>query len=373
MSIQELAKSHPTPFLAVSRHKLSINFHQLKSALPVSGIHFAVKSNPDVAVLRVLAELGAKFEIASTYELDVLQQIGLEPGEILFSNPVKSAASVRLAYAAGVRSFAVDSFSEIEKISENAPGSNIFIRLLVNDFSSKIPLSKKFGIHPSEAVDAAVYAVDRGLVPLGLTFHVGSQCTSTDLWDFALQSCGKVMRALLEKNIRLHALNIGGGFPVEYNEPVPEIGEIGVVLEHAMKEYLPYKIQLLAEPGRYLVAEAGTLVTSVIARSVRSGKNWIYTDTSAFHGLLETMPCQGQIQYPIAVLGDAGDDESKRKARYIITGPTCDYLDTYANNVLLPIDITENSLLAISVTGAYTVPFASYFNGFPPPKVVLYD
>lgn len=372
MSLPDIAKSHPTPFLAISRKVLSENFRQLKSALPVSSIHFAVKSNPDVAVLRALAELGAKFEIASTYELDVLQHIGVDPGEILFSNPVKPAAGVRLAYATGVRSYAVDSFSEIEKISENAPGSNIFIRLLVNDFSSKIPLSKKFGIHPSEAVDAAVYAVDRGLVPVGLTFHVGSQCTSTDLWDFALQSCGKVMRALQEKNIRLHALNIGGGFPVEYTEAVPEIGEIGVVLEHAMREHLPYEVHLIAEPGRYLVAEAGTLITSVIARSVRSGKNWIYTDTSAFHGLLETMPCQGQIQYPISVL-DGGDDDSRRKARYIITGPTCDYLDTYANNVSLPIDITENSLLAISVTGAYTVPFASYFNGFPPPKVVLYD
>jgi ornithine decarboxylase len=372
MSLHKLAEQHPTPFLAMSSGIIKEKYDQLMKTLPIKGIYFAVKSNPDSAVLRAISALGAKFEIASIYELQTLSKIGIDAAEVLFSNPVKPTAAIKQAYEAGVRAFAVDSFNEIEKVASAAPGSSVYIRLLVNDFSSKIPLSKKFGLHASEAVEAATYIRDRGLVPTGLTFHVGSQSSSSDLWDFALQVCGKVMREMEEVDIKIQTINIGGGFPVHYREQVPDLEDISAVITHAMDEYLPYRVAIIAEPGRYMVAQAGTLVTSVIGRSVRNGKNWLYTDTSAFHGLLETMPCQGQIQYPIKTLASSvvADEQS---GDFTLTGPTCDYLDTYASEVILPLSIAEGDKLAISATGAYTVSFASFFNGFPPPKVYLYD
>jgi ornithine decarboxylase len=372
MSLHRLAEEHPTPFLAMSRGIIRDRYNQLLKTLPVKGVYFAVKSNPDPAVLRAIDALGAKFEIASIYELRTLEEIGVHAEEVLFSNPVKPTEAIKQAYEAGVRTFAIDSFNEIEKVASVAPDSNVYIRLLVNDFSSKIPLSKKFGLHASEAVEAATYIRDRGLNPLGLTFHVGSQSSSSDLWDFALQVCGKVMREMQEEGIKIQTLNIGGGFPVHYREQVPDLEDISAVIKHAMNEYLPYGVDMIAEPGRYLVAQAGSLVTSVIGRSVRNGKNWVYTDTSAFHGLLETMPCQGQIQYPIKMMNGTSDPNEQR-ASFTLTGPTCDYLDTYANEVVLPLSIAEGDKLVISAAGAYTVPFASFFNGFPPPKVYLYD
>lgn len=371
MLLHELIEKHQTPFLAMSQQVIKERYNQLAKALPVEDVYFAVKSNPEIDVLRIIAAVGAKFEIASIYELKKLQSIGVSPGEVLFSNPVKPTAAIEQAYIAGVRTFAIDSFNEIEKIAKVAPGSNVFIRLLVNDFSSKIPLSKKFGLHASEAVEAAAYILERGLVPLGLTFHVGSQSSSSDLWDFALQVCGKVMREMEEKQIKIQTINIGGGFPVQYREQVPDLEDIRAVIDHAIHEYLPYKVNMIAEPGRFLVAQAGTLVASVIGRSVRNGKNWIYTDTSAFHGLLETMPCQGQIQYPIKMFRH--DDLGAEKASFTLTGPTCDYLDTYASDVILPLSVAEGDKVLISVAGAYTLPFASFFNGFPPPEVYIYD
>lgn len=370
MPFRQLLEKHPTPFLAISRKQLDANYRRLMRTLPISSIHYAVKSNPAPEVLHELKILGSSFEIASIYELEILQNIGVSVDSIIYSNPVKPASAIESAYRAGVRCFAVDSFSEIEKIARIAPSAQLYLRLLVNDFSSRIPLSKKFGLAPNEAVDAVVYAKERGLEPIGLTFHIGSQSTSTELWDFALQTCGKVLSSLRDVDIILSHLNIGGGFPVEYSEPVPEMEEIGAVIERSITEHLPYKLNIVAEPGRYLVASTGTLVSSVIGRSVRGGKNWLYTDTSAFHGLMETMPCQGQIQYPIKQFGTGGD---KKHARFILTGPTCDNFDTYASGVELPLDIKEGDVLTIGMTGAYTLPFASYFNGFPPPKVVMYD
>lgn len=372
MSLHNLVENHPTPFLAMSSRIIKERYDQLLKTLPVKGIYFAVKSNPDPELLRNISALGAKFEIASIYELQTLCEIGVDASEVLYSNPVKPTEAIKRAFEAGVRTFAIDSFNEIEKVASVAPGSNIYIRLLVNDFSSKIPLSKKFGLHASEAVEAATYILDRGLTPAGLTFHVGSQSSSSDLWDFAIQVCGKVMREMAEKDIKIQTINIGGGFPVHYREQVPDLEDISAVIMHARDEYLPYTVDMIAEPGRYLVAQAGSLVTSVIGRSVRNGKNWVYTDTSAFHGLLETMPCQGQIQYPIKML-DSEAAVGEKKASFTLTGPTCDYLDTYANEVVLPLSISEGDKLEISAAGAYTVPFASFFNGFPPPKVYLYD
>lgn len=370
MSLHELIEKNQTPFLAMSRKKLHANYHHLLKSLPISSIHYAVKCNPSTEVLKELLDLGSNFEIASIYELNLLHSLGVNENRIIFSNPVKPAEAIRQAHKAGITTYAVDSFAEIEKISQNAPKAKIFIRIIVNDFSSRIPLSKKFGIAPSEAVEAMVYAQSRGLEPYGITFHVGSQSTMTELWDFAMQTSGKVLKSLEEVGIKLSQLNIGGGFPVEYSDPVPEIDEIGAVIERAKDEHLPYDIEIIAEPGRYMVADAGTLITSVIGRSVRGGKNWLYTDTSAFHGLLETMPCQGQIQYPISQINGSTDH---KHAKFILTGPTCDNLDTYANSVELPLDIKEGDYLKIEMTGAYTLPFASHFNGFPPPKVVMYD
>ena len=169
----------------------------------------------------------------------------------------------------------------------------------MSDNGSRLPLSSKFGASINDTVELMQYANKLKLIPWGIAFHVGSQSTNLDVWELAIQSCGFVINELAENDIRIKVLNMGGGIPVRYAEDVPELDEIGLTIRRSIKRYITYKLDLIVEPGRAMVANAGVLVTSVISRAVRSNRNWLYTDASAFHGLMETMPCQGAIDYPV--------------------------------------------------------------------------
>lgn len=362
-------KKYPTPFYVFDLGQVEKNYRDIKRSLVGAKIHYAVKANPSKGILERLNTIGSKFEIASINELNALREIGVMPSEILYSAPVKPGEFIKTAHEAGVNRFAFDNFSEIDKISQFAPGSEVYLRIAVSDNGSKLPLSSKFGASINDTVELMQYALKLGLKPWGLAFHVGSQATNLDVWELAIQSCGFVMSELLENNIKIKVLNMGGGIPVRYSEEVPELDEIGLLIKRSIKRYIPYKIDLISEPGRAMVANAGVLVTSIISRAVRSNRNWLYTDTSAFHGLLETMPCQGAIEYPVV----CDPSKTNKTIKYIITGPTCDSFDTYFYKKELPSDLKIGDKLYIQDIGAYSISFASNYNGFSPPKVLCLD
>src|SRR4051794_29320700 len=270
---QELALLDvPTPFLAGDTRLVAQRLVAFEAALPGVRPFYAVKCNSAPEVLRTVATHGAGFEVASLGELQLLQETGVQPCDVLYSNTVKPAAHVRGAYAAGVWRFAVDSEGELDKIARCAPDAAVYVRVRVDDSGSVFPLSRKFGAEAHHARALLLQARQLGLQPYGLTFHVGSQCTSTSAWVQALSSTGRLMRQLAKDGVRLEMVDIGGGFPACYGEPAPSISEIGAVVNRALEEMLPYRpVLLAAEPGRPIVAETAGMGARVLGREVRAG------------------------------------------------------------------------------------------------------
>jgi ornithine decarboxylase len=355
----------PTPFLLGDLGVVAARLTRFMAALPGVRPYYAVKCNPSPPVLRTAAAAGAGFEIASLTELRTLEHVGVDPRDVLYSNPVKPAAHVAATAAAGVWRFAVDSEGEVRKIAAHAPGSAVYVRLAVDDLDSVFPLSRKFGTGAAQARDLLLLARRLGLRAYGLTFHVGSQCTEPAAWARAITAAGALMRALEQDGIRLEMLDLGGGFPADYGDPVPAIEAIGRAVTGAL-DALPYRPALLvAEPGRHMVAEAAVMVAGVIGRAHRSGEEWLHLDVSAFHGFMETQQTAAGWRYPMWT--SRPDHADAPLVPFTVTGPTCDSGDTMFHGALLPATIAEGDRVYIASAGAYTLSYASHFNGFPPP------
>jgi ornithine decarboxylase len=327
---------------------------------------FAVKCNPTPQLLAAALQTGAGFEVASIGELRQVQEVGVDPRDVLYSNTVKPAAHIAAAAGSGLWRFAFDSEGEAHKIARHAPGSAVFVRVRVDDSHSVFPLSRKFGAQAHEARALMQLARSLGLHPYGITFHVGSQCTSTSAWVQAIASAGRLMRELLSDGIRIEMLDIGGGFPAQYGDPVPDIDQIGSAINPALDELLPYLPTLVAaEPGRHLAAEAAVLVSTVLGREVRSGEEWLYLDIGAFNGLMETRQA---VQWRFPLWSSRADHATCRQIPFTLTGPTCDSDDTMFHGTPLPETLAEGDRIYIASAGAYTLSYASSFNGFPPPQ-----
>lgn len=361
-----------TPFLVFDPNIVTSQLMRFRSALPGVDVHYAMKCNGDEVVLRKLHEQGAHFEIASVGELRRLLELGARAEEVLFSNPVKPPAAIAHAHAAGVWRFSFDTESELRKIAAAAPGAAVYLRLRVDDSDSVFPLSRKFGASPLEGVRLLLGARELGLRPYGVTFHVGSQCTRPATWGRAIEVVSRLLARLDEHGIRLGMLNLGGGFPAHYGPAIPSIGLIGSVIEQALNDHLPYRPELIAaEPGRFLVAESAVLVATVLGRAVRDQQNWLYLDVGAYNGLMETLQTGQTWEFPLWT--SRGDHAMAGSDTFTVTGPSCDSSDTMFNNVLLPASIDEGDKIYIASAGAYTLSYASTFNGFPLPAAYPID
>ena len=353
----------PSPFLALDLDVVERAYAALRRALPRVGLHYAVKCNPEPALLARLHALGSGFEVASLAELRLLAALGLDPGRALFGNPVKAPSQIAGAFALGADRFAADSRCELEKLTVNAPGARVCIRLDASDPSSRVPLAGKFGVDPATAVELLVEARALGLVAHGLTFHVGSQALDPGAYARAIELAGVVMRAARTHRMQLDLLDLGGGLPARYTTPVPPLRAFGAAIERALAG-LPYAVEVVAEPGRALVAEAGVLVTTVIGVAERAGRRWVHLDVGAFNGMMETLETRRELVFPIAW----SNRGARRLVPSTVTGPTCDSEDTMFFDVLLPDDLRPDDRLYIETAGAYTTAYASRFNGFDVPR-----
>ncbi|MBL7254000.1 type III PLP-dependent enzyme [Actinoplanes sp. LDG1-01] len=351
----------PTPYLVTDLGTVADRHAAFRAALPGVQVHYAMKCNPSPEILRTLHAEGAGFEIASIGELRMLETIGVDPADVLYSNPVKPPQHIAAAHAAGLWRFSFDSPGELAKIAEHAPGAAVYVRLRVDDEASVFPLSRKFGTDLEDAYDLLLLAKRLDLKPYGITFHVGSQCTRPDAWAEAVDAAGKLMDRLRHDDIDLEMLDLGGGFPARYTSDVPAIAEIGAATMEAL-DALPYRPPLIvAEPGRHLVAESGVLAATVIGHERRGEENWLFLEVGAYNGLMEVLQTPGGWDFPIRTTS-SGD-----LIPYTITGPSCDSTDTIAYGVLLPAALTVGDVLYLGSTGGYTLAYASNFNGFAPP------
>lgn len=359
----------PTPVLVCDTSVIAARYAEMRACLPDVEIAYAVKCNPAPQVLRAMVGLGAGFEIASLFELEMVKAMGGDAETALYSNTVKPPAHIRHAYLGGVRRFGFDGEGELHKLAANAPGSQVYVRLRVNDNHSLFPLSEKFGTSVDEACRLLVLARDLGLGVYGVTFHVGSQCADASAWPRAIAQCGVLMRLLKRQGIELEMLDIGGGFPATYCDPVPDFAEISAGIRTAL-DRLPHRPAMtVAEPGRYLVAESGVLVATVIGVGDRRDGPWAYLDVGGYNGLMEAVQTGGRWRFPLRTDGPS----TAPLVPFTVTGPSCDSSDTMFYGALLPADLAEGQRVYIGSTGAYTTSYASHFNGFPPPRSLFTD
>jgi ornithine decarboxylase len=329
-----------------------------------------MKCNPDEQVLRRLHGVGGRFEIASVAELRALVEVGVDPAELLYSNPVKPAAHVAEAWRAGVRRFAFDGEPELAKLAAHAPGAAVYARLRTALGGNTVLSEGKFGVAGPRAAALLRAARAAGLRPHGLAFHVGSQMLSPAAWDAALRQAGTVLRELAADGIRLDLLDLGGGFPARYADAQPPpLASFADVIDAGIADHLPYRPATLAvEPGRALVAEAGVMVATVIGLAERAGRRWVHLDVGAFNGFIEALESGNRLRFPVT-----DSRGSARRSPAHLTGPTCDSQDTIMFDVPLSDDLAIEDRVFLGTAGAYTTSYASDFNGFAVPRTYASD
>ncbi|MFP3158629.1 MAG: type III PLP-dependent enzyme [Hydrogenobaculum sp.] len=364
--ILDVLKSVKTPTLVINLDRIKERFIELQEALKEAKIYYAVKANDHQEILALLNDLGSGYEVASSWELEKVLRLGVDGSRIISSNPVKPLDFIDYAYKSGIKAFSIDSYKEIDKLKKIAPRSRVYVRLIVPNEGSDWPLTNKFGVDVDTALDILEYAKYQGLVPYGITFHVGSQCNNLRNWFIGIKKAWELWEKAIYKDIKLTMLNLGGGIPVNYQYESLSIRDIGSYIEALLQKYFlikPMEIQI--EPGRGLVGDAGVLVSSVIGKTTKyiNGEEsyWIYLDTGVFNGLAEVL---GGISYPMYA-------EQKGEIKpYTIAGVSCDSMDIISNFTYLP-DVDVGDRIYIMATGAYTTVYAANFNGFGIPETVF--
>ncbi|MCT4554738.1 MAG: type III PLP-dependent enzyme [Pelagimonas sp.] len=357
------------PTLVMECDAVLRQYQALARGLGAARIHYALKANPMPQILTRLAAAGCGFDAASRVEIEACLAAGAAPHNISFGNTIKRASDIAFAFGQGVRLFAADAAEELEKIARHAPGAQVYIRLLVDNPQADWPLGRKFGCDPAMALDLLALARALGLQPVGLSFHVGSQTRQARMWAGVLDQVAQVWQGAQARGFALSLLNIGGGFPAGHGTGAVDAESYAAEVVSLIRQRFHPMPDLLAEPGRGLVAEAGAIAAEVLLVSRKSDaavNRWVYLDIGRFSGLAET---EGEaIRYDLLTDRDGG-----ATGPCILAGPSCDSADVLYERqpVQLPLDLRAGDRVILRHCGAYTATYASVgFNGFPPLDVV---
>jgi ornithine decarboxylase len=358
----------PTPFLVVDLDIVLANYRRLRRVLPDAEIFYAMKANPGGPILELLAKDGCSFDTASIYEIDQVLSAGATADRLSFGNTIKKRDHIADAFARGVTLYAFDSEAELLKLANAAPGARVFCRIQMAATGADWPSSRKFGCHIDMARDLLLRARELGLVPYGVSFHVGSQQRDLAQWDIALGQTAMLFTSLNHAGIELRMVNLGGGFPARYNTAVPAMEAYADAITTAMRKHFGNAMpRMIIEPGRAMAGDAGVIQAEVVLiarKSYDDPRRWVYLDIGKFGGLAESMgEC---IQYRIRTAKDGGP-----VGPVVLAGPTCDEVDVMYDGAgyQLPLDLAVGDKLEILSAGAYTTTYSSVgFNGFPPLK-----
>jgi ornithine decarboxylase len=368
--LQTVVQRHGTPVVVIDHEVIRQNYASFCRHLPKVQAYYAVKANPAPEIVRTLYKAGASFDVASLPEfLLVHQNIERLPAKkrqdfiwdkIIYANPIKPKETLK-ALDRYKPLLTYDNPEELHKIKRYAPHAGLVLRLRVPNTGSVVELSSKFGCDPGEAVDLILEAFRTGLVVEGLSFHVGSQCTNFDNFVQALNMASAVIREAGSRGYEIKILDIGGGFPVNYDTHVKPFRLLARKINAEIERLFTPGIEILAEPGRFLVATAATSVARIIGKAVRDGKTCYYIDDSVYHTFSGIVfdHCQ---YHPKAF--KKGETEM-----CTVFGQTCDGMDTIAQSEQLP-SLEIDDLLYSQDIGAYSNASSTWFNGFPPAKVV---
>jgi ornithine decarboxylase len=369
--LQKLAREQGTPIFVIDHEKIRKNFLEFKAHLPFVQIYYAVKANSNPEIVKTLFKMGCSFDVASMPEfMIVYENVRLMPKKerqdwiwdnIIYANTIKPIETLEaLDHYKPLVTF--DNSEELKKIKLHAPHAGLVLRLRVPNTGSMVELSSKFGADPGEAVDLIASAFSMDLVVEGLSFHVGSQCTNFENYVQALQLSANIIKEIEERTGReIRILDIGGGFPVKYHPGIKTLTPLAKKLILEINRLFPKDMQILAEPGRFLVANSCTLVAKVIGKAFRDGKPSYYINDGVYHTY------SGQVfdhcTYPVVSFKEGKTQISA------VFGPTCDAFDTITLSADLP-ELDVNDLVYSENIGAYSIASSTWFNGFPPAKVV---
>jgi len=371
-TLKKLAEQHGTPLFVVDHEELRRNYATFKKYLPRVQAYYAVKANPDPAIVKTLFDAGASFDVASMPEFHIVHEYIKDMPDkqrqawiwdkIIYANPIKANETLQELnpYKPLVT---YDNHEEIRKIKKHAPQAGLALRLKVPNTGAMVELSSKFGAAPGEAVDLILAADKVGLTVEGISFHVGSQTTNFKNYVAAINLAANIFKEAKDHGYtRMNLLDIGGGFPAPYDDTVKPFRELASIINRELNRLFPKNIQILAEPGRFLCATAATAVSKIIGKAVRDGKLCYYIDDGVYHTFSGVIfdHCHYHMK------------SFKRGPTQIcaVFGPTCDALDVVSLAEELPGDLQLGDLLYSEQIGAYSHASSTWFNGFPPATVV---
>jgi len=353
------------PLLLLSRGDVARNFRRLKAALPRVEIHYAVKPNNHPAIIEEVHRCGGSFDVCSAGEINTVLATGIDPVRLVHSHPIKSPEEFDRAVQRGVEIFVVDNLEEVKKLRRySGKRLKLLVRFRINaNRTAVVNLQYKFGCRPEEVLPLARAVEQAGHEFYGLCFHIGSQCVYAENYLKAIETAQTLIHSLDLNGFDTRLLDIGGGFPVRYAEPVPPLEEFCRPIAHALDHHIRPGIRIISEPGRAIAASAVTLVTTVLGKSVRDGKIWYYLDDglySTFSGIV-----YDQCRYPVVTL------KEDRPRLSVLAGPTCDSFDVMYDGLMIPEHEVGDRILFLA-TGAYCAVSGSNFNALRRPtyKVV---
>lgn len=361
--LRDLARKHGTPLMLISRSVLREQLERFRRALPRVEPFFAIKANAHPEIIKTMVAGRACFDVASVAEMQQVLAAKAKPSQIIFANTVKPVASIAHAAKKGVTLMTFDSEYELTKIAEHAPGARVLVRIKVPNVGSIVELSLKFGVDPADATSLMIKAYKLGLQPAGVSFHVGSQCTRVENYIEALEMASIIARDARLKQLPFEMVDIGGGFPIRHFDYEDDpFDRLAPVLGKELDRLFDANIRIIAEPGRFLVGPAATLLMSVIGKAIRENKLWYYLDDGVYGSLSGQVfdHCKYQFQYL----------RGGHTQLSTLAGPTCDSFDIIARGEDIP-ELQIGDVVYVENIGAYSLASATTFNGMPLAKVLM--
>ena len=343
-------------------------YRAISQALPGVDCHYALKPLPDSALVNALAEVNGYFDLCSNGEVDIVDQLNIDPNRCIHTHPIKRDSDIRRAIDYGVKTFVFDNPAELKKFLPYREQVELLLRLSFRSSDAVVDLSWKFGAQPQDGLSLLLQARDLGLKLGGLSFHVGSQNLNPAKYIEAIGFCRKLFNLAALEGISLHTLDIGGGFPVPYLEPLMDIQHYCAPIVELLQQQFP-NTRLIAEPGRFIAAPSMVLISSIMGVAERQGSNWYYLDEGLYGSYSGKM--YDHCDYRIFPLCDL-EGESREHRQSVLAGPTCDSVDVLYDNIMMPI-MEPGELLVSPMMGAYTSASATEFNFFPKTTIVVLD
>jgi ornithine decarboxylase len=371
-TLKQLIKKHGTPLFVIDHNVIRRNYATFKKYLPRVQAYYAVKALPDPEVVRTLFKAGASFDVASMPEFMIVHEyIKDMPAKarqdwiwdkIIYAHPIKTNETLReLDPFKPLVTY--DNREEIQKIKKYAPHAGLALRLKVPNTGAMVELSSKFGAAPGEAVDLIFEARDAGLVVEGLSFHLGSQTTNFENYVQAINLAANIYKEAKDRGYdKMNLLDIGGGFPAPYDDTVKPFRMLARKINTEINRLFPKNIEILAEPGRFMVATAAVAVCKIIGKARIDKKLGYYVDDGVYHTFSGTLFDHCQYHF--------GAFKKGPKEICTVFGPTCDALDVISMSEELPTNLRLGEYLYSKNIGAYSIASSTRFNGFPPAKVI---